>query len=83
MIDYYLKFGNEAAMQSALEGAGCYDDKGDLITSTFDYALDVIGAIENVSGFHVNWRQLQGEFPSALSSFVLDPPPATPARIWA
>ena len=82
MSDYYLKFGSEAAMQTALQAAGCYVD-GNLIVSTFDYALDVIGVIEGVPGFHVNWRQLQGEFPSSLSSFVIDPPPATPARIWA
>ena len=82
MIDYYLKFNSESEMYSVLENMECYEN-GSLNTTTFDYAVCIVGLIDGVSGFHANWRQLRGELPSVLVPYVLNPSPTTPYRTWA
>lgn len=82
MTDYYLKFVTESEMCQVLENTGCYNE-GSLIAATFDYAVCIVGLIDGVSGFHVNWRQLRGELPSVLIPYVLNPSPTTPHRTWA
>jgi len=63
MTDYYLKFNSEAEATAALDG--------------YEGAIDVIGQIPEVEGWHVNVR---GEESEALAAFAVEV--ATPYRVW-
>jgi hypothetical protein len=72
MIDYYLKAESEEEITAALEQAGV------------NGALDVVGEIPEVQGFHANLRvtePLSEEQIEVLSSLIIEAP-ATPYRIW-
>ncbi len=64
MTDYYLKFNSEAEATTVLEG--------------YEGAIDVIGEIPDVAGWHVNVRGPESE---ALEQYavIVD----TPYRVWA
>lgn len=64
MTDYYLKFNSEAEATAALEG--------------YEGAIDAIGQIPDVAGWHVNVR---GPETPAFDKYgvVVD----TPYRVWA
>ena len=64
MTDYYLKFASESEALAALEG--------------YEGAIDVIGEIPDVTGWHVNVR---GEANEKLAAY--DTAPITPYRVWA
>ena len=46
--DFYIKLTNEAAMHSVL--SAFYNEDGELVANTADYAIDVIGAIYEATG---------------------------------
>jgi hypothetical protein len=62
--DMYLKFTDEAQSIEVLEG--------------YEGSIDVIGAIEDAEGWHVNTR---GPMPEAFTPFAVHP--TQPQRIWA
>lgn len=64
MTDYYLKFQSEAESTAALEG--------------YEGAIDVIGEIPDVTGWHVNVRGPESE---TLANYAVEV--ATPFRVWA
>lgn len=64
MTDYYLKFASESEAQAALEG--------------YEGAIDVIGEIPDVTGWHVNVRGAESE---VLAAFAIEV--VTPYRVWA
>lgn len=80
MIDYFLKFSDEAEAQTVLYADGQPNYRN----------IDVIGVLMNntdpenpvaVPGWHVNVRT---ETPvDALEPFRVDPEPTTPIRVWA
>ncbi len=47
-IDYYLKLTNEASMATVL--SDFYNEEGDLVTNTADYAIDVVGTLYEPTG---------------------------------
>jgi len=46
--DFYIKLTNEAAMLTVL--SAFYNEEGELVTNTADYAIDVIGTIYEATG---------------------------------
>ena len=48
MIDFYIKLENEAAMPTAL--SAFYNEGGEFVSNTADYAIDVIGVISEATG---------------------------------
>ena len=46
--DFYIKLTNEAAMPTAL--SAFYNEDGEFVGSTADYAIDVIGVISEATG---------------------------------
>lgn len=48
MIDFYLKLDNEAAMSTVL--SDFYDEEGEFVSNTNDYAIDVVGVLHEPTG---------------------------------
>ena len=48
MIDFYLKLANEDDMPTVL--SDFYNEEGDLVTNTADYAIDVVGTLYEPTG---------------------------------
>ena len=46
--DFYLKLASEASMPSVL--SAFYDDEGEVVSSTADYAIDVVGVLHEATG---------------------------------
>jgi hypothetical protein len=46
--DFYLKLASEASMTSVL--SAFYDDEGEFVSNTADYAIDVVGALHEATG---------------------------------
>jgi hypothetical protein len=46
--DFYLKLTNEAAMTTVL--SAFYDNKGEFVGNTTDYAIDVVGLLQEPTG---------------------------------
>ena len=46
--DFYLKLASEASMPSVL--SAFYDDEGGFVSSTADYAIDVVGVLQEPTG---------------------------------
>jgi hypothetical protein len=83
-MDLYLKAADEAEMNAALIDAGvAYDDEGVLTPAPF-VSLDVIGAIPERDGYHVNVRSYDlTEAQLAELQPVIIVPPEQPYRVWA
>lgn len=83
MIDKYLKTNDQAELYVIFESLGWFSGEI-LITATHDYAIDEIGLIYGVSGYHCNIRFLR-ELTEA-ETIALDPisipTPNTPNRVW-
>ena len=48
MIDFYIKLENEAAMPTAL--SAFYNEGGEFVSNTSDYAIDVVGVLSEATG---------------------------------
>lgn len=46
--DFYLKLASEASMPSVL--SAFYDDEGEFVSNTVDYAIDVVGVLYEATG---------------------------------
>ena len=46
--DFYLKLASEASMPSVL--SAFYDDEGEFVGNTADYAIDVVGVLHEATG---------------------------------
>ena len=46
--DFYIKLTNEAAMPTVL--SAFYDDEGEFVSNTADYAIDVVGVLHEATG---------------------------------
>lgn len=75
---YFLKFPDQAAWEAAIP-AEWHGDEG-LITASENHAADVVGAIEDEEGFHVNVR-VKGPMPDNLTQYVVTP--TNPVRVFA
>jgi hypothetical protein len=73
----FLRFPDESAWLAAAAEAGFMVDDT-LVAYTHTRAIDVIGEIVDMAGFHVN---VIGELPAGWSEFVVTP--AAPYRVFA
>ena len=46
--DFYLKLASEASMPSVL--SAFYDDEGEFVSNTADYAIDAVGVLHEATG---------------------------------
>jgi hypothetical protein len=85
MTDYCLRFPDEATSFAAAQELGAVVETEDgprLARFTHRYAIDVIGEIPEVTGWHVNLRILDGtSLPEDLQQYVVTP--ENPYRVWA
>ena len=87
MIDYYLKFKDEAEANSVLLDGEIprfknIDIIGTIYTPTDKVDADGYSVMAAVDGWHVNVRVID-EDATDLEPFRVDPEPSTPARVWA
>lgn len=87
MIDYYLKFKDEAKANSVLLDGETprfknIDTIGTIYTPTNEVDADGYPIMAAVDGWHVNVRVVD-EDATDLEPFRVDPEPVTPVRVWA
>ena len=76
-MTYYLRFPDESLWTAAATEAGFITD--DTLTAyTHDRAIDVVGEISELDGWHVNFA---GELPDGWEEYVVSP--ENPVRVWA
>ena len=76
-MTYFLRFPDEPAWTAAATEAGFLID--DTLTAyTHDRAIDVVGEIPEVDGWHINFC---GELPDEWDEFLVEP--ADPYRVFA
>lgn len=76
-MTYYLRFPDESLWTAAATEAGFLID--DTLTAyTHDRAIDVVGEIPELDGWHVNFA---GELPDGWEEYVVSP--ENPVRVWA
>ena len=73
----FLRFPDESAWTAAAAEAGFIVDDA-LAAYTHDRAIDVVGGIPDVDGFHVNFI---GELPDGWDEFLVTP--NDPYRVFA
>ena len=73
----FLRFPDESTWLTAAADAGFMID-GALVAYTHDRAIDVVGEIAGMAGFHVNFA---GELPEGWDEFEVTP--AAPYRVFA
>jgi hypothetical protein len=73
----FLRFPDESAWLAAAAEAGFMADDT-LVAYTHDRAIDVVGEIADMAGFHVN---VIGELPDGWDGFVVTPD--NPYRVFA
>ena len=77
-MTHYIRFPDSVTGMKALDDAGLLDDDLGFITATHSHALDVIGVISELEGWHVNYN---GELPEGWEEFVVTP--VEPVRVFA
>lgn len=77
-MTHFIRFPDEATGRAALDAAGLLSEEGEYITASHRHALDVIGEIPDIDGWHVNYV---GELPKKWEECVVSP--KNPVRIWA
>ena len=77
-MTHYLRFPDAVAGMAALDDAGLLDEDLNPITASHTHAIDVVGMIPDLLGWHVNYI---GELPEGWMEFVVEP--AAPVRVWA
>jgi hypothetical protein len=73
----FLRFPDADAWTAAASEAGFVADDT-LVAYTHDYAIDVVGKIVDMAGFHVNFA---GELPTGWEEFLVAP--KQPYRVFA
>ena len=73
----YFRFPDEATGMAALGAAGLLTEDGEFITASHAHALDVIGDIPDLTGWHCNYV---GELPNDWNQYVVTP--QQPYRIF-
>lgn len=84
MSDYYLKLSSETELKNVLVQAELATETEDGFSVVDGVALDIIGEIPDVKGFHANLRvtkELEARQDIELIKYSIDV--ATPMRVWA
>lgn len=77
-MTHYLRFPDEATAIAALDAANLLTEDGDPITASHSHALDVIGEIPEMIGWHINYV---GDLFSDWQDFIVTP--EQPVRVFA
>ena len=77
-MTHHLRFPDEATGMAALAAADLLNEDGEPITASHAHALDVIGTIPDISGWHINFM---GEVPEERKQYAVYP--QNPVRVWA
>ena len=73
----FLRFPDEATGIAALDAAGLLTEDGEYITASHNHALDVIGEIPDIDGWHVNYS---GDLPDGWDDYIVTPD--QPVRVF-
>ena len=76
-MTHFIRFPDEATGRAALEAAGLLTEDGEFITASHNHALDVIGNISDVDGWHINYI---GVLPDGWAEYVVTPD--NPVRVF-
>ena len=76
-MTHFLRFPDEQAWTAAATEAGFIVDDT-LVAYTHDRAIDVVGTIPELNGWHVNFA---GKLPDRWEEYVVSP--ENPVRVWA
>jgi hypothetical protein len=76
-MTHYIRFPDEATGTAALDAAGLLNEDGEFITASHNHALDVIGEIPDIDGWHVNYI---GDLPEAWADYIVTP--EQPVRVF-
>ena len=76
-MTHYLRFPDATTGLAALDAAGLLTDDDAPITASHTHALDVIGLIADLPGWHVNYM---GELPDEWQQYLVTP--QQPVRVW-
>lgn len=77
-MTHYLRFPDADTGMKALDDAGLLDADQNPITASHGHALDVVGVITDLPGWHVNYI---GELPADWAQFIVTP--EQPVRVFA
>jgi hypothetical protein len=76
-MTHFLRFPDEATGLAALDAAGLLSEDGEYITASHNHALDVIGKIPDIDGWHVNYV---GNLPDGWDDCIVTPD--QPVRVF-
>lgn len=74
----YLRFPDATTGLAALDAAGLLGDDDAPLVASHTHALDVIGAIPDLKGWHVNYI---GDLPDGWDAYLVTP--EQPVRVFA
>jgi hypothetical protein len=77
-MTHFIRFPDAETGMKALDDAGLLDGDLQFITASHDHALDVIGTIPDLNGWHVNYI---GSLPEGWEEFAVTP--EQPVRVFA
>ena len=77
-MTHYIRFPDAVTGMKALDDAGLLDEDLNSITASHAHAIDVVGVIPDLLGWHVNYI---GELPDGWEEHAVTP--ANPVRVWA
>jgi hypothetical protein len=77
-MTHFIRFPDAETGMDALEAAGLLTEDGQFITASHSHALDVIGTIPDLNGWHVNYI---GSLPEGWEEFAVTP--EQPVRVFA
>ena len=69
-MTHYIRFPDAVTGMTALDDAGLLDEDLNPITASHAHAIDVVGVIPDLLGWHVNYI---GELPDEWEEFVVNP----------
>jgi hypothetical protein len=75
-MTHFLRFPDADAWTAAATEAGFITDDT-LAAYTHDHAIDVVGEIPELDGWHINFA---GELPDGWEQYAVEP--ANPVRVW-
>jgi hypothetical protein len=76
-MTHFLRFPNEVTGRVVLDAAGLLSEEGEYITASHNHALDVIGEIPDIDGWHVNYV---GNLPDGWDDYIVTPD--QPVRVF-
>ena len=76
-MTHYIRFPDAVTGMKALDDAGLLDDDLNPITASHTHAVDVVGVIADLLGWHVNYI---GELPDGWEEFIVNPD--QPVRVF-